>query len=153
MLEALCAGARGPRRDLEFPDDVTLSTPFTITAEIRATAPTTARVSLQQNAFYDIQGRAIELEQGINRVALTAEVYEPGRRDHARAGADGPIASRRTTASRTIEVWAPRGSTWRRGAEDLPAAHHAPNEPQLTSTCGPPGVPTSLDEMQPMIRS
>ena len=28
-------------RDLEFPDDVTLSTPFTITAEIYATAPTT----------------------------------------------------------------------------------------------------------------
>ena len=143
-------------RDLEFPDDVTLSTPFTITAEIYATAPTTARVSLQQNAFYDIQGRAIELEQGINRVALTAEVYEPGRRDFTLElvpdGADRFTENNRF--SRTIEVQGrprvlyvegeARSRTYLQRALDRGRNELANFDLDVRTAYG---MPTSLDEM------
>lgn len=93
-------------RRLEFPDRVSLSTPFTITAEIYATEATSARFSLQQNEFFDIQGRSLELEAGVNRVELSAEVYEPGTRDFTfRLQADGDDRfAENNTFVRTIEV-------------------------------------------------
>lgn len=67
-------------RDLELPDTIELSEPFTMVAEIYSNRATTARVDLTQNEFRDIRGREITLEPGLNRVELQAEVYEPGFR-------------------------------------------------------------------------
>ncbi|MCB9532328.1 MAG: VWA domain-containing protein [Myxococcales bacterium] len=67
-------------RGLELPDDIEVSEPFTMIAEIYSNRETTARIDLQQNEFNDITGRQITLSPGVNRVELTAEVYEPGFR-------------------------------------------------------------------------
>ncbi|MCA9607651.1 MAG: VWA domain-containing protein [Myxococcales bacterium] len=67
-------------RDLELPDDVRLSEPFTMIADIYSNRDTTARLDLTQNEFRDIRGQQVELIRGVNRIELTAEVYEPGFR-------------------------------------------------------------------------
>ena len=67
-------------RDLEMPDDIDLSEPFRMVAEIYSNVDTTATYSLTQNEFRDIRGREVELTRGINRIEMEAEVYEPGFR-------------------------------------------------------------------------
>ncbi len=67
-------------RDLELPDDVRLSEPFTMIADIYSNRDTTARLDLTQNEFRDALGQQVELTRGVNRIELTAEVYEPGFR-------------------------------------------------------------------------
>lgn len=67
-------------RGLELPDEIELSEPFTMVAEIYSNRATTASLDLTQNEFRDIRGREVELERGLNRIELTAEVYEPGFR-------------------------------------------------------------------------
>jgi Ca-activated chloride channel family protein len=67
-------------RGLEMPEDIRLSEPFTMTAEVWSNRATTARVNLTQNEFRDIRGREVSLEPGLNRVEFPAEVYEPGFR-------------------------------------------------------------------------
>lgn len=78
-------------RDVQMPPDIELSEPFTMVVEIYSNRETTARLDLTQNDFRDIRGRELELVEGVNRVELTAEVYEPGfRRFELRIRPDGP---------------------------------------------------------------
>jgi uncharacterized membrane protein len=68
-------------RDLQFPSDIQLSEPFRMTAEIFSNRDCEVLISLRQNEFRDIQGRRFNLTAGINRIELTAEVYEAGYRE------------------------------------------------------------------------
>jgi len=92
--------------NLEFPDVVELSAPFNLTAEIYSNRETTARINLTQNEFRDIRGQTVDLQPGINRVDLVAEVYEPGiRRFTLDVLPDGPDRFRENnTFVRTIVV-------------------------------------------------
>lgn len=67
-------------RALEIPEDVRLSEPFNLIADVYSNREVTARVSLTQNEFRDIRGREVQLVVGINRIELPTEVYEPGFR-------------------------------------------------------------------------
>lgn len=67
-------------RGLEFPDEIRLSEPFMLVAEVYSNRDTTATVSVTQNGFRDIRGREVTLSTGVNRIELPAEVYEPGYR-------------------------------------------------------------------------
>lgn len=67
-------------RNVEMPDDIELSEPFRMTAEVYANRDVTATWSLTQNEFRDVRGRSVELTRGLNRIEIEAEVYEPGFR-------------------------------------------------------------------------
>ncbi len=67
-------------RDVQMPNNIELSEPFIMVVEIYSNRETTARLDLTQNDFRDIRGQQLDLVEGINRVELTAEVYEPGFR-------------------------------------------------------------------------
>lgn len=67
-------------RDVQMPNDIELSEPFTMVVEVYSNRETTASLDMTQNDFRDIRGRELTLSEGINRVELTAEVYEPGFR-------------------------------------------------------------------------
>ncbi|MFT4704700.1 MAG: Ca-activated chloride channel family protein [Bradymonadia bacterium] len=82
-------------RDVEFPDDIQLSEPFTAVIDIYSTESTSASLSITQNGFRDLRGRAVTLVPGINRVDVTLEVYDPGLRSFelvARADGDDHFA-------------------------------------------------------------
>ena len=94
-------------RNLEMPGDIEVGEPFVMTAEIFSNRETEVLLSLTQNEFRDIQGRRVALTPGMNRVELTAEVYEPGFRLFELTirpdGADRFDANNRFTRSVTVE--------------------------------------------------